>query len=90
MDEGKSSISEAESYREIGEFWDSHDLADYWDRTEAVTFEVDIQAEATYYPLERQLSRRLARAADERGVSAETLLNIWVQEKLAEGAVPTS
>jgi hypothetical protein len=90
MSEGRSSISQARSYREIAEFWDTHDLADYWDQTEPVEFEVDVQFEATYYALERQLSYRLARVADERGVSAETLLNIWVQEKLAEGATPTT
>lgn len=89
MSEGKSTISEARSYREIGEFWDTHDLADYWDETEPVEFEVDIQSEATYYALERQLSEELAKVADERGVSAETLLNIWVQEKLTEGAAPS-
>lgn len=84
MSENKSTISKAGTYREIAEFWDTHDLADYWDQTELVEFEVDIQAEATYYALERQLSRELAKAADQRGVSAETLLNIWVQEKLRE------
>ena len=30
---GKSSISKAQSYTDIGEFWDTHDLADYWDQT---------------------------------------------------------
>jgi metal-dependent HD superfamily phosphatase/phosphodiesterase len=90
MSEGRSSISQAKSYREIAEFWDTHDLADYWDQTEPVEFEVEIQSEATYYALERQLSHKLTRAADERGVSAGTLLNIWIQEKLAEGAKPTS
>jgi hypothetical protein len=88
MSEGKSTISEARSYREIAEFWDTHDLADYWEQTEPVEFKVDIQSEATYYALERRLSQELARVADEQGVSAETLLNIWVQEKLREGAVP--
>ena len=89
MSEGRSSISQAKSYRKIAEFWDTHDLADYWDQTEPVEFEVEIQSEATYYALERQLSYKLARAADERGVSAGTLLNIWIQEKLTEGAKPT-
>jgi hypothetical protein len=37
-----SSISEAQSYRNIGEFWDTHDLADHWDQTEPAEFEVDI------------------------------------------------
>ncbi len=90
MSEGRSSISQAKSYKEIGEFWDTHDLADYWDQTEPVDFEVDIQSETTYYALDRQLSQKLVRVAEERGVSAETLLNMWVQEKLLEQATPTS
>jgi uridine kinase len=84
MKKGKSSISQAQSYQKIGEFWDSHDLADYWDQTEPVDFEVDIRSEATYFALDRQLSRRLVREAQERGVSPETLLNMWVQEKIQE------
>jgi hypothetical protein len=88
MSEGRSSISQAESYKEIGEFWDTHDLGDYWDQTEPVEFEVDIQSETTYYALERQLSQKLAKVAEQRGVSAETLLNMWVQEKLLEQAAP--
>ncbi len=28
---------------EAGEFWDTHDLTDYWDITEEVEFEVDLQ-----------------------------------------------
>ncbi len=89
MSEGRSSISQAKSYKEIGEFWDTHDLADYWDQTEPVEFEVNIQSETTYYALDRQLAQKLAKVAEERGVSAETLLNMWVQEKLLEQAAPT-
>jgi len=89
MSEGRSSISQAKSYKEIGEFWDTHDLADYWDQTESVEFEVDIRSETTYYALDKQLSQKLAKVAEERGVSTETLLNMWVQEKLLEQAAPT-
>ena len=88
MNENKNTISQAESYREIAEFWDAHSLAEFWEQTEPVEFKVDIQSEATYYPLERQLSQQLAQAAYEHGVSAETLLNIWIQEKLAERPAP--
>ena len=48
----RSSISEAQSYRDIGEFWDTHDLADHWDQTEPAEFEVDILSEITYYALD--------------------------------------
>ena len=31
MSRNKTPISKAESYKEIGEFWDAHDLAEYWE-----------------------------------------------------------
>lgn len=82
MSKSRSSISKAESYKEIGEFWDTHDLADYWEQTEPAEFEVDIRSEVTYYALDNTLSARVRAIAKQRGVSAETLLNLWVQEKL--------
>jgi hypothetical protein len=38
----------------------------------------------TYYPLDATLSTRIHSIAKKRGVSPETLLNLWVQEKLQE------
>lgn len=35
-----TSISHARTLEEIGEFWDTHSLADYWDQTAEVEFEV--------------------------------------------------
>lgn len=84
MSKSRSSISKARSYKEIGEFWDTHDLADYWEQTQPVEFEVDIQSEVTYYPLDVALSAQVRSIAMRRGVSPETLINLWVQEKLQE------
>jgi len=84
MEENRSTISKAGSYKEIGEFWDTHDLADYWDKTEPVDFEVDIQSEVTYYALDNELSAKVRSLAKKRGVAASTLLNLWVQEKIFE------
>ena len=82
MRKSKSSISNATSYEEIGEFWDSHDLGDYWDRTKPVEFDIDISSEVTYYPVEADLSERIANIAKRKSVSAETLLNLWLQERV--------
>lgn len=35
-----TSISKAHTLEEIAEFWDIHSLADYWDQTQEVEFEV--------------------------------------------------
>lgn len=88
MNKGRSSISKAQSYKEIGEFWDTHDLADHWEQTHPVDFEIDIQSEVTYYALDTDLSAKVRSIAKQRGVSAEMLLNLWVQEKLQEEKTP--
>jgi hypothetical protein len=82
MSRDKSSISRVKSYKEIGDFWDEHDLADYWDKTAPAKFEVDIQSEVTYYAIDKELAAKIQALARRRGVSANTLLNLWVQEKL--------
>jgi hypothetical protein len=91
MNEGKSSISQAQSYKDMGEFWDTHDLTEYWEQTEPAEFEVDIQSEVTYYAVDSALSAKLADVAWQRGISVETLLNLWLQEKLQEqSSVPAA
>ena len=84
MDNDRSSISHSGSYHEIGEFWDTHDLSDYWDRTESAELDVDIRSSAIYFPVESNLAAWLNSVAGQRGVSAETLLNLWLQEKMVE------
>ena len=82
MTEDRTPISKAASYQEIGEFWGKRDLADFWDRTEPAEFEVQIESERRYYPLDRELSLELGKMARRHGVSTATLLNLWVKEKL--------
>ncbi|MBI3815759.1 MAG: hypothetical protein HY279_14985 [Nitrospinae bacterium] len=87
MKKHKSSVSQATSYKEIGEFWDTHDLSDFWDKTKEASFEVDIESEATYYAVDKMLSEKIQSIAKKRGVTADTLINLWVQEKLQEQKV---
>lgn len=82
MPENKSSISKQDSYRKIGEYWDEKDLGEIWDETEEAEFEVDLQTEVYYYAVETSLSSKLHKIAEEKGVSAETLLNLWLQERV--------
>lgn len=82
MGKSKSSLSKARSYAELGEFWDTHDLTEYWEQTKPAEFEVAIRSEVTYYALDSTLSTEVRALAQRRGVAPETLLNLWVQEKL--------
>ena len=71
------------SIEEAAEFWDSHDLTDYWDMTSEAHFDVDIQRQMFLTALEPELAKKLAACARERGISTETLINMWLTEKLA-------
>ena len=81
MDENKlSSISQADTDEKIGEFWDTHDFTDY-DDIDAPDVEFDITC---VVPIEAELFAALEKQARQRGVMVETLVNLWLQQKLAE------
>ncbi len=81
----KTPISKAGTYQEIGAFWDEHDATEFGEQTEA-KFDVNIKSQRKYYPLDGYLSRKIRQIAEERGISEETLLNLWVQEKLSQAS----
>jgi len=78
----RSNISKAGTYAEIGDFWDEHDLSDYWEKTLPVRADVDIESEESLYAVEKGLSDTIRRAARKRGISPHTLINLWLQEKI--------
>jgi CopG antitoxin of type II toxin-antitoxin system len=84
MRKSKSSISKARSYAEIGEFWDKHDLSDYWSKTRKVKFDVVLEPEATYYPVQKDLAEEIKSVARKQGVTFDTLVNRWLGQKLQE------
>lgn len=86
MAENKSSISKKDSYRKIGEYWDASDLSRVWEQTEAAEFEVDLESDVFYYGVETSLSTKLRSIAEKKGISTETLVNLWLREKVNSSA----
>jgi len=84
MSKNKTSISKKSSYQEIGEFWDTHDLSDFWKQTKPAKFEVDIQTQRIYYPIDSKLSDNILELARKRGISPETLINLWISERIRQ------
>lgn len=76
-----SSISQAQTLEEIGEFWDTHSLDDYWDETREAEFEVRAK-QRRRVTVEPQIYKELEAEARIRGVVPETLVNLWIAEKL--------
>ena len=85
VEEGKTSISKASSYEEIGEFWDNHDFTDYLDDSQIVDFNTsDILSSKIYFHVETDMAKKIRAIAKRKGVSGTTLLNSWLREKLSE------
>ena len=76
-----SSISRADSYEAIGEFWDTHNSADYWDQGYDVEFEIRVPRRHSVN-IEAEAFERIATEARHRGVTSETLINLWIAERL--------
>jgi hypothetical protein len=70
------------SLEAAAEFWDTHELADYWEYTRPVEIDVRIEKSTHLVPLDEPLHRKLASAARKCGISAEALANLWIREKL--------
>ena len=78
----RSSVSKSNSYEQMGEFWDSHDLTDFTDKTKKVNFDIEIKSDKTYCALDKKISNKLQVLANKRGVSPNVLANLLLQEKL--------
>ena len=76
----RSSISQGETLEQIGEFWDTHDFTDF-DDPNAPDIEFTV---SRAIPIESDLFAALEQQAQQRGVKVETLVNLWLQQKLAE------
>ena len=79
----RTSISKARTLEEIADFWDTHSLDDYWDQTQEVEFEVRAQRRRRI-TLDPEVYARVEAQARTRGLLPETLVNLWVMERLQE------
>jgi len=75
-----TSISKARTLEEIADYWDTHSLADHWEQTREVEFEVRAPHRITLDP---EVYARLEERARTRGVSLATLVNSWLVEHLS-------
>lgn len=80
--ETQTSISKASTLEEIAKFWDTHSLGDYWDQTQEVEFEVRAGRRRRIV-LDPEIYERVKNQARLRGIGPETLVNLWVAERLA-------
>jgi len=76
-----TSISKAQTLEEIADFWDTHSLADYWEQTHEVEFELRVKRRRRV-TLTPEVYEQVEAQARMQGVLPETLVNLWLAERL--------
>ena len=85
MSKKENKIPQMDSIEEIADFWDNNSLADYWDDTEPAEFEISPNARRQYLvAIDPDLLQRLQKVAQERGLSTESLVNLFLEQHLAK------
>jgi hypothetical protein len=71
------------SIEDASDFWDTHDAGDYEKYLRPINEELEFSKPLPQAVLlERTLSEKLKEVAQNKGVSLETLVNLWLSEKL--------
>jgi hypothetical protein len=84
MNENK--LPEFVSLEELVEFFDTHDMGEYYDGMPAVHFDVDIERRSFLVSVNKDLMKRLTEIAKARHTSTEALVNSWLEEKVTRAA----
>ncbi len=78
-------ISMSKSIEEQAEFWDSHDLTDYWREGRPVKLKVKLAKPLSYrleVRMDVEMAGELAKEARAKGLAISTLARMWLKERV--------
>jgi hypothetical protein len=78
-------VSKAQTLDEVAEYWDEHSLADHWDETREADFDVRAKRRRRI-TVDPVVYSQIEIEARTRGISPETLINLWLAERIKKEA----
>jgi hypothetical protein len=85
MQKSKSkTLPDFKSLNELVEFFDTHDLGEYWDEMPESNFEINLKKKTHLFHIDGELAVRLTEIAKSRQISSQTLVNDWLKEKIMQ------
>ena len=79
-------LPEFDSTAEFVDFFETHDMGDYWEQMPEADFEVKIKRKKHLIALEDDVVAKVARIAKAKKISSEALINTWLKEKLQQAS----
>ena len=68
---------------EAGKFWDTHSISDYWDDTEEVDMEFEIQERIHFIPIDDAKYKIIKEKAKTQHKSVEGFINTLIDKELS-------
>ena len=79
-------LPEFNSTDELVDFFDSHDMGDYWEQMPEADFEIRIKRRKHLIALDEDVVTEVTQIAKAKKISSEALINTWLKEKLQKAS----
>jgi len=73
---------------ELVEFFETHDMGEYWEDVPEVDFDIDIKGRTHVVALDEDLVEKVTAIARAKRIPSSTLFNEWLREKILEQTEP--
>jgi hypothetical protein len=71
---------------ELVEFFDTHDMGDYWDQMPEAHFEVEIKKRKHLIAIDEEIANKITAIAKSKKTSSESLVNSWLKENIQKAS----
>ena len=72
------------SFDQLVEFFETHDMGEYWDDMPEAHFDIDIKRRTHVFALDEDLAERVTAIARAKRIPSNTLINEWLREKVLQ------
>lgn len=79
----KKRLPKFDSIDELTEFFDENDMGDYLEQMPEADFDVSLNRRMYFVAVDEDLSRKLSEIAKREHLPSETIVNLWLREKIS-------
>jgi hypothetical protein len=80
----KNKMPEFGSIQDLVDYFDTHDMGEFFDEMPEAHFDVDIHRRCFLVAVDKKLMKKLAAAANARHTTTSKLVNAWLEEKTTQ------
>jgi len=80
------SLPRFKSSLELVEFFETHDMGEYWDSMPEAHFDIAIKRRTHLIAIDEEIADKLTQIAKSRRISSGDLVNSWLKEKIRKAS----